>query len=413
LTGNIAKPGPFYYNYFTNHKKGGIMFKKIPISILLLTFILPAAVTTYAKKAAWEGKKGLYAVIKTSMGEIVCELYEKQAPVTVKNFTELAEGKKEWIEVKGKHAGKKVKKKFYNGLTFHRVIPKFMIQGGCPLGNGRGGPGYRFQDEITPSLMFDKPGRLAMANSGPNTNGSQFFITEAETPWLNGRHTIFGQVVEGMDTVKEIARVRTGAANKPKTAVVIKKITIKRIGQDEQKYTEAVDKMTGKKVLFVVAPRNFRDEEYFEPKTVLNNAGVQVVTASLTKGELIGSMGKTAMSDILLSNAKINDYEAVVFIGGPGANIFWNNTTAHELAKEALNSGKVVAAICLAPNTLAKAGILSGKKCTAFSSIKKDMKSSGCTFTGSRIEVDGNIVTASGPEAAQEFAHTILRLIKR
>ena len=141
------------------------------------------------------------AVIETSLGTIRIELFPDKAPKTVANFAGLAEGTKEFTDIK---TGKKIKKKFYDGLIFHRVIPEFMIQGGCPAGEGTGGPGYKFEDEIDPELKFDKSGRLAMANSGPGTNGSQFFITEVSTPWLNGNHTIFGQVTDGMDVVKKI-----------------------------------------------------------------------------------------------------------------------------------------------------------------------------------------------------------------
>ena len=166
---------------------------------------------------------GLFAKIETTQGTIVVKLFEKEAPKTVANFVGLAEGTKEWTDPK---SGQKVKRPFYDGLIFHRVIPDFMIQGGDPLGTGTGGPGYRFEDEFNPALTFNKPGLLAMANAGPNTNGSQFFITDAPTPWLNNHHTIFGEVVEGLDVVKKIARVPKGPGDRPNTPVVINKITI-------------------------------------------------------------------------------------------------------------------------------------------------------------------------------------------
>lgn len=169
--------------------------------------------------------KRMNAVIETSQGTITIELFPDKAPKTVANFVELAEGTKDFYDIK---TGKKVKRKFYDGLVFHRVIPEFMIQGGCPLGTGTGGPGYKFEDEIDSSLKFDKPGKLAMANSGPNTNGSQFFITEVSTPWLNGNHTIFGQVISGMDIVQKIARTGVDFSDKPVEPVVIKSITIER-----------------------------------------------------------------------------------------------------------------------------------------------------------------------------------------
>ena len=137
---------------------------------------------------------GTYATLETSQGNIVFRLFEQEAPKTVANFIGLAEGTKEFTDPK---TGKKTKRPFYDGLAFHRVIPKFMIQGGCPLGTGTGDPGYRFGDEFHPSLRHDKAGKLSMANAGPGTNGSQFFVTVAATPWLDNKHTIFGEVVEG------------------------------------------------------------------------------------------------------------------------------------------------------------------------------------------------------------------------
>jgi len=173
----------------------------------------------------------MYAVFETNQGTIVAELFPDQTPKTVENFVGLAEGTKPYRDP---NLGEMVKRHFYDGLTFHRIIPGFMMQGGDPQGTGRGGPGYRFEDEIVDSLKFDQPGRLAMANSGPNTNGSQFFITQVPTPHLNGRHTIFGQVVEGQDVVDKICTqigTRTGA---PKEPVTIKKLTIERVGGEKK-----------------------------------------------------------------------------------------------------------------------------------------------------------------------------------
>jgi peptidyl-prolyl cis-trans isomerase A (cyclophilin A) len=166
------------------------------------------------------------AVIETSKGDITVQLFDDKTPVTVANFVGLASGTKEYIDPK---TGQKKKSNFYDGLTFHRVIPNFMIQGGDPLGTGVGGPGYQFQDEFSPDLKFDKPGYLAMANSGPNTNGSQFFITVAPTPWLTGHHTIFGVVTQGQDVADAISKVPTDAANKPLDPVVIKHIRIRDV----------------------------------------------------------------------------------------------------------------------------------------------------------------------------------------
>jgi peptidyl-prolyl cis-trans isomerase A (cyclophilin A) len=144
----------------------------------------------------------LYATFKTSLGDIVVKLLPEKAPKTVENFVGLTEGTKEWTDP----SGKKVKQPLYDGTVFHRVIPEFMIQGGDPLGNGTGGPGYKFGDEIGPTNRFDRAGLLAMANAGPNTNGSQFFITEVPTPHLDRGHTIFGEVVKGGELVPKIAR---------------------------------------------------------------------------------------------------------------------------------------------------------------------------------------------------------------
>jgi len=149
----------------------------------------------------------IYATFKTSMGELVVKLLPEKAPKTVENFLGLAEGTKEWTDPRN---GQKSKARLYDGTSFHRVIPEFMIQGGDPLGTGTGGPGYKFGDEIGPDNKFTKPGLLAMANAGPNTNGSQFFITEVPTPWLDKGHTIFGEVVKGGELVAKIARAGNG-----------------------------------------------------------------------------------------------------------------------------------------------------------------------------------------------------------
>jgi len=168
---------------------------------------------------------GTYAVFDTSQGTIVCRLFEKEAPQTVANFVGLAEGTKEF---KDPRTGQKVKRPFYDGLIFHRVIPQFMIQGGCPLGTGTGDPGYRFADEFHASLRHDKAGKLSMANAGPGTNGSQFFITVAPTPWLDNKHTIFGDVVEGLDIAVKISELPRGANDKPKQPVLLKSLRIER-----------------------------------------------------------------------------------------------------------------------------------------------------------------------------------------
>ena len=154
-----------------------------------------------------EGKGDLYAIFQTSRGNIVVKLLEKEAPKTVANFVGLATGKQQWTDPRTRQ---KTTAKLYDGTVFHRVIPQFMIQGGDPLGTGTGDPGYRFEDEFQSGRKFDRPGLLAMANAGPNTNGSQFFITEVPTPHLNNKHTIFGEVVKGQDLVPQIARGGNG-----------------------------------------------------------------------------------------------------------------------------------------------------------------------------------------------------------
>ena len=170
---------------------------------------------------------GIYAVFNTSEGQIVARLFDKEAPKTVINFVELAEGKREWTHPVSK---KKGSDKLYDGTIFHRVIPDFMIQGGDPAGTGFGGPGYRFEDETKGSPhKFSAAGKLAMANAGPNTNGSQFFITVAPTDWLTGKHTIFGEVVEGQDIVEKISRVSRNAQDKPHKPVVIESLVIERV----------------------------------------------------------------------------------------------------------------------------------------------------------------------------------------
>ncbi|MGC9157348.1 MAG: peptidylprolyl isomerase [Terracidiphilus sp.] len=171
---------------------------------------------------------GTYAVFTTTEGKITVRLFETDAPVTVRNFIELAEGAKEWTHPATRQ---KSKDKLYDGTVFHRVIPDFMIQGGDPTGTGMGGPGYRFADETKGSPhRFDRAGKLAMANSGPNTNGCQFFLTVAPTPWLTGHHTIFGEVVEGQEIVTKISLVQRDSQDKPKTPVVLQSVVIERVG---------------------------------------------------------------------------------------------------------------------------------------------------------------------------------------
>jgi peptidyl-prolyl cis-trans isomerase A (cyclophilin A) len=169
----------------------------------------------------------LTATLRTNQGPIVIRLFPDHAPKTVRNFVELAEGGREWTDPRTRQV---TKDKLYDGTIFHRVIPQFMIQGGDPEGTGMGGPGYKFADETKGSKHgFQQPGKLAMANAGPNTNGSQFFITVADTSWLTGKHTIFGEVVEGYDIVEKISKVSRDGMDRPKTPVVLQSVTIERI----------------------------------------------------------------------------------------------------------------------------------------------------------------------------------------
>jgi peptidyl-prolyl cis-trans isomerase A (cyclophilin A) len=192
----------------------------------------PAATTVTTAKPARE--PGLYATIKTSMGDIKVKLYEKQSPLAVKNFAGLATGTRTWTDPR---TGKPTRRPLYSGTTFHRVIPNFMIQGGDPLGNGMGTPGYKFDNENSPDLMFDRPGVLAMANAGPNTNGSQFFITVAPYPSLNGGYTIFGRVLEGQEVADKISQVPRDGQDKPLSPVTITRIVIERVGPPPVQHT--------------------------------------------------------------------------------------------------------------------------------------------------------------------------------
>jgi len=194
----------------------------------------PNAPSTAEKKPEPLREPGLYATIKTSMGDIVCQLFEKQSPLAVANFTGLSRGTKMWTDPR---TGKPTRKALYTGTIFHRVIPNFMIQGGDPLGNGMGTPGYQFKNENSPGLTFDRKGRLAMANAGPDTNGSQFFVTVAPYPSLNGGYTIFGQVVEGQAVADSISRVPRDPRDKPLTPVTITRIVITRYGADGKPVT--------------------------------------------------------------------------------------------------------------------------------------------------------------------------------
>jgi peptidyl-prolyl cis-trans isomerase A (cyclophilin A) len=179
---------------------------------------------------AWQDfdmTNALTATLRTNRGTVVVRLFPDHAPKTVRNFVELAEGGREWTDPRTRATGAV---KLYDGTIFHRVIPRFMIQGGDPLGTGTGGPGYKFADEIHPDLRFDRPYLLAMANAGPGTNGSQFFITTVPTPHLNGKHTIFGEVISGSDVVEAISNVPTGRNDRPANDVVLESVVVQRDG---------------------------------------------------------------------------------------------------------------------------------------------------------------------------------------
>ncbi len=195
-------------------------------AVSLMAQTPPAAPATDAAKPARE--PGLYAIMNTSLGTITLKLFEKEAPITVRNFVGLVRGTRSWMDPK---TSQMVTKPFFNGIRFHRVIPGFMIQGGDPTATGMYSAGYTIADEFVPSLKFDVPGRLAMANTGQlHTGSTQFFITDGTPDYLNGRHTIFGQVIEGQDVVKKIANVPRDSNDKPRTPVVIKSIVLQREG---------------------------------------------------------------------------------------------------------------------------------------------------------------------------------------
>jgi len=196
------------------------MFAKL---LVVLALLLSMSIGTAAQNP--EKKGPVYATLKTSMGDIIIQLFDDKAPNTVANFIGLASGAKEWSDPK---TGEKVKRPLYNGTIFHRVIPGFMIQGGDPLGNGTGGPGFRFADEFHAVLKHTKAGMVSMANAGPNTNGSQFFITQKATPWLDGRHSVFGVVVKGQNVVDAIINVPRDSRDRPVKDVVIKEVMISR-----------------------------------------------------------------------------------------------------------------------------------------------------------------------------------------
>lgn len=190
----------------------------------------PAPVSTGTPSGASEvttvvaaGDKNLFATLETSMGKIKVELFATVTPRTVRNFVELANGQKDFVDVK---TGRNERRPYYDGMIFHKVVKGFLIQTGCPYGTGKGGPGYIFTDEISPILRFNKAGVVAMANTGPNSNGSQFFITLSPRPELDDKFTVFGQVIDGMDVVRKIANVKVGPTDRPLKRIFLKKVSI-------------------------------------------------------------------------------------------------------------------------------------------------------------------------------------------
>ena len=196
------------------------------VKLLVILGVLAVVPMAYAQSNS-DLDPGVYAHFETTEGNFTIELFEEDAPRTVGNFVDLATGAKEWTHPVSGDVFQDTP--FYDGLIFHRVIAGFMLQGGDPAGRGTGGPGYRFDDEFSRRRTHSKAGILSMANSGPNTNGSQFFITLGPTPHLDNLHSVFGEVIEGMDIVQNIGQVRTGAQNRPVEDVVMSKVTIQRV----------------------------------------------------------------------------------------------------------------------------------------------------------------------------------------
>ena len=197
-------------------------------SLRILALLTACALSVWAQE---DRAPGIYARIQTNHGVMLVKLEHELAPNTVGNFVGLAEGTLEFTDAKTR---KKAKRPFYDGLTFHRVIDGFMIQGGDPNGDGLGGPGYSFPDEFHPKLRHRGPGILSMANAGPHTNGSQFFVTLGDTPHLDDKHSVFGKVIEGLDVLKTIGKLETGARDKPTQPVVMTKVTVERVGEEAQ-----------------------------------------------------------------------------------------------------------------------------------------------------------------------------------
>ncbi len=253
---------------------------------------------------------GIFADIQTTKGDIVVKLYHDATPVTVANFVSLAEGNSPFVDERFKD------KKYYDGLIFHRVIKDFMLQGGDPEGTGRGNPGYKFKDEFVDTLRHSKKGLLSMANSGPKTNGSQFFITHKATPWLDNKHTVFGEVVIGLDIVDSIANVKTVPQDKPEVDVVMNKVEIIRNGKEAKKF-DAIQIMSGyfeEEEKAIAALKKMKEDLVFEFQSQIDraettNSGLKILKVSEGSGEQpkIGQQVLVSYSGWLMADAKLFD----------------------------------------------------------------------------------------------------------
>lgn len=272
-------------------------------SIMLLLLLMISC-----KKETLNKENGLFAKFSTNEGSFVCELYYDKAPVTVGNFVALAEGKMEFTDPK---TNEKVKKKYYNGLIFHRVIKNFVIQGGDILGTGYGGPGYSFIDEFDPALRHDAAGYLSMANSGPDTNGSQFFITLAPTPHLDNRHSIFGKVIEGMDIVQKIGSVSVDQNDRPFKEVFIKNIEIIRKGENAKNFDSLVAFQRQEEIL-----KKREETNKIKMKEFLNKLGWDEQKKITTPTGLEYYTVKKGSGEKPVKNSKITAHYAGYFITG-------------------------------------------------------------------------------------------------
>ena len=299
------------------------MKKSLFIISLLILSVLGCKSSKYAELG-----DGIFADIQTDKGDIVVKLEHEKTPVTVANFVSLAEGNSPFVNEEYKD------KPYYDGLIFHRVMKDFMIQGGDPQGTGRGNPGYRFKDEFDDSLTHSKKGILSMANSGPKTNGSQFFITHKETPWLNGKHTVFGEVVLGLDVVDSIANVETGATgrNKPNVDVVMDKVEIVRQGKEAKKF-DAVQIMSD----------YFEEEKEVEAafKKMIEDLVVEFGQQKETAEETPSGLRILKLTEGNGEQPKVGQYVMVNYAGWlSNGDLFDSNITEVALKFNKLNPGR-------------------------------------------------------------------------